>query len=417
MSTQMKQRIESVSEIIVKSVGLEEHIKLLEEDKFSLMQKFEQLEKQHEGLKIEYGILEKVNQDNDALRNEKSELFELLKNKEMVIIEMKKNYQFYFNKGSFEENVNNPQFDDHVCITGTISDNLPNDNTKKIVNELLNNDDVAATESIRELLTKCREDYGKLLKEYQQNLEELEFLRTWRLEHEENQEEEQAAIEDETENEENILHSNQRINDDNNQGQDDEEIGIGNEINTEKSKTNEDDNTPNNEYTQAIIDEEFFFGNKSVEGSYNPQIMGNDDEIVDGMVAEMIEENDQNSNIDDELQDNTASLLKIQENFNNEKLLLETKITELESFYLELIEKIFGWKIIQEDSGLSFSTKFLKNGDKKYFGVLTPEAQLLDCPAVREQLRANPHLYEYLKPELMPIFLANAITIGNADDS
>ena len=71
---------------------------------------------------------------------------------------------------------------------------------------------------------------------------------------------------------------------------------------------------------------------------------------------------------------------------------VDNKISEIESVWLNLVEKAFGWKIFQDGDRIYFSSELIRNPKTCYdVSVNGTSVQLLDSPSLREVLRMSPH--------------------------
>lgn len=95
MSDDTKERLDSISEVIVKSVGLQEKIKLASDEIGNLRVNVESLEKEKNELSVKNNLLARIEEQNRLLIMEKSSLIGEMKKKEVLISELRKIVKYY----------------------------------------------------------------------------------------------------------------------------------------------------------------------------------------------------------------------------------------------------------------------------------------------------------------------------------
>jgi uncharacterized protein YydD (DUF2326 family) len=95
MSDDTKERLDSISEVIVKSVGLQEKIKLASDEIGNLRINLESLEKEKNELSVKNNLLARIEEQNRLLIMEKSSLIGEMKKKEVLISELRKIVKYY----------------------------------------------------------------------------------------------------------------------------------------------------------------------------------------------------------------------------------------------------------------------------------------------------------------------------------
>lgn len=431
MSSETKDRLEKISEVIIKNVGLEEQITLSNQENENLKTKLIESEKEKNSLTIKNSILQKLEDQNKILNQEKENLVDGIHKKGLLISELRKTLKYYSN--NFDHS--NLLIEENSDPNNLLSSNLePGQNMEP----KFDSQHIYEIKNLRDIKNQIQQDYKRLLQDYQKNTEELQSLRDWKLKYEGQLESQKEISKSKiSENLELDKSQNPQTNGDQDSLQnhyDKQTNSLERTSQIESLKIFEFKNSENasNNYAPLIEENQIddssreVFDNKANDTSEskrfddkNSMSEDNDSKMLDELLNEdkIVSELTQNNfeNPDNMMLNSQQSINRSFQDKNNSDTYQQT-VQTVQDTYLDVIQKAFGWTIKLGENGekISFSSSFINDGTKDFDIVLAPTVQLLDCPNVREFLRSNPHLYDYLEPEKMPLFFSNAIIIGNA---